>query len=69
MEWFEPILIIIAILFVVIPFAFEIKKAITGKGTCACGCGGCNKKDKCLANFKSFIDSSKKDNLKHSSYK
>ena len=53
MKWFEPIIIIIAISLVVIPFALEIKKAITGKGTCACGCGGCNKKDKCLANFKS----------------
>lgn len=69
MKWFEPIIIIIAISLVVIPFAFEIKKAITGKGTCACGCGGCNKKDKCLANFKSFVSSYKNEDIKHSSSK
>ena len=69
MKWFEPIIIIIAISLVVIPFALEIKKAITGKGTCACGCGGCNKKDKCLVNFKSYVCSCKDKNLKHSSFK
>ena len=67
MQWFEPIIIIIAISLVVIPFALEIKKAIIGKSTCVCGCSGCNKKEKCLANFKSYISSCKKESIKHSS--
>lgn len=64
MKWFEPIIIIVAILLVVLPFAYEIKKVIKGKGACSCGCSECKKKDKCLANFKSYIKSYKNGDLK-----
>ena len=74
MKWFEPIIIVIAIAMVVIPFAIEFRNAITKKGNCSCGCGGCDKKDKCMVNFKSFISSknfknSLKDDINHNKTK
>ena len=65
MKWFEPIIIIVAILLVVLPFAHEIKKTIKGKTSCSCGCKECSKKGKCLANFKSFVSSYKNGDLKN----
>ena len=59
MKWFEPIIVILATLMVILPFAFEIKNAISKKGHCSCGCTECNKKDKCLVNFQKFIKENK----------
>ncbi len=55
MKWFEPIIIIIAVLLVIIPFAREFYKASKHKSSCTCGCGACGKKDKCLCNFKKIV--------------
>ena len=63
MKWFEPIIALLAVLAVVLPFYFKIRNVKKGKSGCGGICNECKNKDNCLKNFKSFIEENrKKDN-------
>ena len=56
MEWFEPIIIVVAIGLVLSPIIIKIVNKKRGKSTCSCGdCSSCNKD--CMKNFKKYVNS------------
>lgn len=56
MEWFEPIIIVVAILLVIVPFYIHFRNAFKKKNGCSCGCSECGKKCECFASFKKYAN-------------
>lgn len=63
MEWFEPIIIIIAIFLVLLPLILKIKNKKKGKTGCEHDCSICSSHDQCLSNLRKYLDEQKNKNL------
>ena len=50
MEWFEPLIIIAVVAFVVTIFTIHIYRKKKGKSGCSCGCTSCHTKCCCGIN-------------------
>ena len=58
MKWFEPIIAIVAVFLVILPFILNIRKKKKGKKGCGCGCSECSKKNECYVALKAYLNSS-----------
>lgn len=56
MEWFEPIIIVVAIFLVLLPLILKIKNKKQGKTGCEHECSICSSHDQCLSNLRKYLD-------------
>ena len=56
MEWFEYIIMAVAIFLVLLPLILKIiNKKNPNKSSCNCGCSSCSKNCACMDNFKNYL--------------
>lgn len=57
MKWFEPIIAIIAIGLVILPFILKIINKKRGKPSCSCGCDCQSCSKDCMKSFRDYVKS------------